>query len=243
MENVGTYNFVTESYLVDFQGEVPIPMLGNYMLHAAAAHAEERGFGYADMTRHNLAWVLSRIDIQVDEYPRMSEPIAVQTWVEDVNRLFTSRCFAVLDREGREIVHARSVWAAIDLTTRRPSDLMKLDNFMRFICDKKCPISKSAKVPHAEDAPAIQYQVKYSDLDINKHLNSIKYMEHLLDLFDIEKFRKQKIRRFEILYLAEGKYGMNLSLHLKRQEDTEQYIAAICDDTGKAICRAAITWE
>ena len=243
MENIGTYNFVTESYLVDFQGEVPIPMLGNYMLHAATAHAEERGFGYNVMTSRNLAWVLSRIDIQIDEYPRMSESIAVQTWIEDVNRLFTSRCFAVLDREGREIVHARSIWAAIDLQTRKPSDLMKLNNLEQFISDKKCWIEKSGKLPHAEEAPAVLYQVKYSDLDVNKHLNSIKYMEHLLDLFDIEKYKKQKIRRFEIIYLAEGKYGMQLSLHLKKEENTERYIAAICDETGKAICRAAIIWE
>ena len=243
MENIGTYNFVTESYLVDFQGEVPIPMLGNYMLHAATAHAEERGFGYNVMTSRNLAWVLSRIDIQIDEYPRMSEPIAVQTWIEDVNRFFTSRCFAVLDREGREIVHARSIWAAIDLQTRKPSDLMKLNNLEQFISDKKCWIEKSGKLPHAEEAPAVLYQVKYSDLDVNKHLNSIKYMEHLLDLFDIEKYKKQKIRRFEIIYLAEGKYGMQLSLHLKKEENTERYIAAICDETGKAICRAAVIWE
>ena len=243
MENIGTYNFVTESYLVDFQGEVPIPMLGNYMLHAATAHAEERGFGYNVMTSRNLAWVLSRIDIQIDEYPRMSESIAVQTWIEDVNRLFTSRCFAVLDREGREIVHARSIWAAIDLQTRKPSDLMKLNNLEQFISDKKCWIEKSGKLPHAEEAPAVLYQVKYSDLDVNKHLNSIKYMEHLLDLFDIEKYKKQKIRRFEIIYLAEGKYGMQLSLHLKKEENTERYIAAICDETGKAICRAAVIWE
>ena len=67
-------------------------------------------------------------------------------------------------------------------------------------------------------------------------------MEHLLDLFDIEKFKSQRITRFEIVYMAEGKYGTDLSLHLKEVEGKTKYLASICDESGSAICRAAITW-
>lgn len=242
-EQVGTYHFVTESYLLDFQGMVPIPMLGNYLLHAATEHAEARGFGYKAMTGNNLTWVLSRIDMDIKSYPRMAEPVSIQTWVEDVHRFFTSRCFAVFNEKGETLVQARSVWAAIDLNTRRPTDLSGMENLRQFICkDKECTVERGEKVPPAEDAPGVAYRVKYSDLDINRHLNSIKYIEHLIDLFDIEKFREQRISRFEILYLAEGKYGTELSLHLKELEPPVKYAAAICDGSGKAICRAAITW-
>ena len=244
-KQVGTYHFVTESYLVDFQGMVPISlMLDNYLLYAATEHAETRGFGYKAMTEKNLTWVLSRIDMKIKSYPRMTEAISVQTWVEDVGRLFTTRCFAMFDKKDEAIAYARSTWAAIDLNTRRPTDLLSMESLQQFVCKgKECPIEKGKKIPPAEDVQGIPYRVRYSDLDVNRHLNSVKYIEHILDLFDIEKFKSQKISRFEIVYLAEGKYGMELSLHLKELEPSTKYAAAICDSSGKAICRAMVVWE
>ena len=49
MEKVGLFHFVAEPYLMDFRGRVTLPMIGNYLIHAASSHAGERGFGgYAD---------------------------------------------------------------------------------------------------------------------------------------------------------------------------------------------------
>ena len=66
-------------------------------------------------------------------------------------------------------------------------------------------------------------------------------MEHLLDLFDLDLFKTNDIKRFEIAYQSEGKYGMELRLH-KKEADTGKYDMAISNE-GKAICRAAVTWK
>ena len=49
MSKIGEFNFVSESYLLDFRGRVTIPMMGNYLLHASSTHAEQRGFGFNAM--------------------------------------------------------------------------------------------------------------------------------------------------------------------------------------------------
>ena len=69
---VGEFHFVTESYLMDFRGRITIPMIGTYLLHAASCHAADRGFGYNDMTERHTAWVLSRLAIEMKEYPTAS---------------------------------------------------------------------------------------------------------------------------------------------------------------------------
>lgn len=243
MEKIGTFNFITESYLLDFQGKVTLPMIGNYLLHSAGEHAGERGFGFNFMATHNCTWVLSRLAIELTEYPRMHEPIAIHTWVEEVGRLFTNRSFSITGKDGKEIGYARSIWAAINLNTRKPTDLTLLGELKDYIHEAPCPISQPGKILPAEnDTTGTPYLVKYSDLDINRHLNSIKYMEHLLDLFDIEMYKNKEVRRFEIAYLTEGKYGMQLSLH-KKEIASDKYVTSICDAEGKAICRAGITWE
>lgn len=241
MEKVGEFRFVTESYQLDFQGKVTIPMIGNYLIHAASVHAADRGFGYTDMTERHTAWVLSRLVLEIENYPKSAGPLTVYTWVDEVGRLFTSRCFELADEEGKTFGYARSIWAAIDLETRRPT-LLDVDRLSPYISDRPCPIEKPGKIAPVEGKSlAIPYTVKYSDLDINGHLNSIKYMEHLLDLFPIEMFREKEAGRFEIAYQSEGKYGMSLALH-SVETVSGKYEMAICHD-GKSICRAAVTWK
>jgi len=242
MKKVGEYHFVTESYLLDFKGRVPIPTIGNYMLHAASHHAASRGFGFSDMNDRNTAWVLSRIAIEMTEYPVMSsDPLTLNTWISEVSRLFTSRCFEWLNGQGKPIGYAYSIWAAIDVETRRPIPLDE-EALRVYQDDRPCPIMRPGKIPPVENATeGVAYVIKYSDLDVNGHFNSIKYMEHLLDMFDIALFETKEVRRFEIAYLSEGRYGMPLTLH-KADAGNGRYNMAICHE-GRAICRGGIVWE
>lgn len=243
MEKIGTFDFVTESYLLDFRGRVTVPMIGNYLLHCAGEHARQRGFGFNDMTQRSCAWVLSRIAIEMTEYPGMSETISIRTWVEEVGRLFTVRCFALYAGDGRNIGYARSIWAAIDVETRKPSDLTVLGNLQEYITDEPCPIGKPGKILPAESGTdGVPYRVKYSDLDVNGHFNSMKYIEHTLDLFDLKIFEEKEIARIEINYIAEGRYGMPLSLH-KKEIAPGRFVTSVCDEEGKAICRSGISWR
>ena len=237
-EKTGKYEFITESYLLDFRGRITIQTIGNYLMHAATNHASKRGFGYSDMSERNTAWVLSRLAIEINRYPAMSEPVTLYTWIDEAGRLFTSRCFELTDVTGVPVAYARSLWAAIDLQTRRPTSL-DVEALGEYIVDRPCPIEKPGKIAAVEmETEGVPYKVKYSDIDINGHFNSIKYIEHLLDMFELDLFQQKEVKRFEIAYLAEGKYDMPLTLHQKETEP-DHYIMAICNPE-KAICRAMV---
>lgn len=241
MEKEGKFNFITESYLSDFRGKVTISMLGNYLLHAASSHAGERGFGYSDMNERQAAWVLSRLAIEMIDYPKMAEPITLYTWIEEVGRLFTMRCFELQGSDGKPFGYARSIWAAIDLKSRRPTPL-DVEALSAYISDRPCPIEKPGKILPVENAiKTTSFCVKYSDLDINKHLNSMKSIEYLLDMFNIEMFEEKDIARFEISYIQEGRYGMDMTLNME-ELDSDKYRMSI-DHEGTAICRASVKWK
>ena len=112
---IGTYQFVAEPFHVDFNGRLTMGVLGNHLLNCAGFHANDRGFGIATLNEDNYTWVLSRLAIELDEMPYQYENFSVQTWVENVYRLFTDRNFAIIDKDGKKIGYARSVWAMINL--------------------------------------------------------------------------------------------------------------------------------
>lgn len=243
MTPIGRYEFGIDAYLTDFRGKATLPMIGGFMLQAATKHAEERGFGYSAMTSQQRVWVLSRIAIEVFEYPKNDTVMVLKTWVANVNRLFTERHFSFEDEQGREIGFAKSLWASIDLDSRKPTNVLELEGLSDYITEKENPIEGMTKIPALKDdyEVATNFVVKYSDVDINKHLNSMKYIEHFVDVFDIDMFREKEIRRIEINYISEGRYGTKLDI-LKRTEKDNIFVLEM-KDGDMTVCSTRITWD
>lgn len=213
---IGTYNFIAEPFHVDFTGRLTMGVLGNHLLNCAGFHASDRGFGIATLNEDNYTWVLSRLAIELDEMPYQYEDFSIQTWVENVYRLFTDRNFAIINKEGKKIGYARSVWAMISMNTRKPADLLTLHNgsIVDYVCNEPCPIEKPSRIKVTSQSPASSLEARYSDVDINGHVNSIRYIEHILDLFPIEMYKEKRIRRFEMAYVAESYYGDELTFYM-----------------------------
>lgn len=241
---IGTYKFVAEPFHVDFTGRLTMGVLGNHLLNAAGFHASERGFGIARLNEEDHTWVLSRLAIELDEMPYQYEPFSIDTWVENVYRLFTDRNFAIINKDGKTLGYARSVWAMISTVTRKPADLMALHDgcIAGYICDRECPIEKPSRIKVRSTEPVATIVAKYSDIDINGHFNSVRYIEHILDIFPLEMFREKRVRRFEIAYMAESYFGEQLSFFMDKEEGADSYDVEVRKASGEAVCRSKVTF-
>lgn len=241
---IGTYRFIAEPFHVDFNGELTMGVLGNHLLNCAGFHATDRGFGIATLNEDNYTWVLSRLAVELNEMPCQYEEFSIQTWVENVYRLFTDRNFAVINKEGKTIGYARSVWAMINLNTRKPTDLLALHggSIVDYVTDKPCPIEKPSRIKVAATEPSATLTAKYTDIDINGHVNSIRYIEHILDLFPIELYREKRIRRFEMAYVTESYYGDELSF-FQEEVGGSEYHVEVKKNGNEVVCRAKIKFE
>jgi len=223
MDKVGTYEFIAEPFHCDFSGRMFLGHLGNQMLNAADFHSTDRGFGMKYLMTINRSWVLSRLAIEMEEMPGQHERYTVETWVESAMRFFTSRNFCVSDGKGHVYGYGRSIWAMIDTESRQPTDIYAIDNGAIknwIVTDKPCPIEKGGRVKVSENAAFVRaIDLHYNDIDINGHVNSVKYIEHVLDLWDIAWYREHHLKRFEIAYVAEAHQGDRLSFY--REQITE----------------------
>lgn len=241
---IGTYQFMAEPFHVDFTGKLTMGVLGNHLLNCAGFHASERGFGIAEINENHYTWVLSRLAIELEDMPRQYEDFAIHTWIENVYRLFTDRNFELVNKDGKTIGYARSVWAMISMETRKPADLLTLHGecLNQYVSDRECPISKPNRVKVVQDNSVAEYLTKYSDIDINGHVNSIKYIEHILDLFPMETFKQKSIRRFEVSYVAESYYGDTLSFYLEEKGDNE-YDIEVKKNNQEVVVRSKVIFK
>ena len=241
---IGTYQFVAEPFHVDYTGHLTIGVLGNHLLNVAGFHSHDRGFGIDRLNKEHYTWVLSRLALEMYDLPMQYESFTIETWVENVYRLFTDRNFAVLNKEGKAIAYARSVWAMIDTETRKPVDLMAIHDgdIAGYICDKDCPIDKPSRIKVNSKEPVAILPVKYSDMDINGHVNSIRYIEHILDLFPVDAFKEKRVRRFEMAYVAETMATDTMAYYMDKVDD-DNYDIEVKKNQADVVCRSKVIFD
>ncbi len=246
MTKVGRYEFLAEPFHCDFSNRLFMGHLGNHMLNAADFHSNDRGFGMHYLNTINKTWVLSRLAIEMKEMPPMYTKFYIETWVESAMRFFTNRNFAVVGNDATVYGYGRSVWAMIDAETRQPADLFAInDGAINDYIEKEkpCPIDKGGRVKMSDNAELV-HSIKtfYNDVDINGHINSIKYIEHVLDLWPIEWYREHTIKRLEIAYVAEAHGGDTLSFY--REQDAEgNFLVRIVRTDGTECCRCKMEFN
>lgn len=242
---IGKYPFEVETFQIDYTGGLSFGFLANKMLITAGNHANERGFGKERLSADGKTWVLSRLAIEIYEYPGEGDTYFVETWVESVNRLFTSRNFRVLSADGHAIGYARTIWALIDITTRQPADLTTLydGELATYSCDEECPIKGVSRARVTATEPSGEFMPLYCDIDYNGHLNSVKYIEHILNCLPLEIFRTHTIRRAEVSYSVECFYRERLFVFMDKKDDGHEYDVEIRKETGEVACRAKIIFE
>ena len=245
MDKIGRYEFMAEPFHCDFSGRLFMGHLGNHLLNAADFHSTYRGFGMSYLLSIKRSWVLSRLAIEMTEMPQMYTKFSVETWVESAMRYFTSRNFAVIDDAGKVYGYGRSIWAMIDTETRQPTDIYDIDNGaidQWIVKDKECPIEKGGRVKMTDQAELVRtIDTYYNDVDINGHINSVKYIEHVLDLWPIDWYRSHRVKRFEIAYVAEAHQGDRLSFFREQAADGEYCIRIVRSD-GTECCRSKVVF-
>lgn len=247
MEKIDSYPFYVEPFHVDMSGRIFMGILGNHLLNAAGNHSQRRGWGISALNESQHTWVLSRLSIEMKEMPRQYEHAEVRTWVESVIKLFTNRNFAILRPDGTPYGYARSIWAMIDVNTRKPCDLLSLydGDIVRYVVNPEenvCPIEGHGRFRFRNAELVRTIETYYSDIDINGHVNSIKYIEHILDLFPREKFTGQGIRRFEIAYKTEAYMGDRLNFYLQPVDENE-FDVEVRKNESETVCQAKICFK
>lgn len=250
MEKVGKYLFMAEPFHCDFSHRLFMGHLGNHLLNAADFHSTDRDFGMTYLNPIHKTWVLSRLAVEMDEMPMQYTKFNVETWVESAMKYFTNRNFRVVGEDGKVYGYGRSVWAMIETETRQPQDILEIHDgeIVNWIeTEKECPIEKSSRVKMSDKAVLVrEIDTYYNDVDVNGHVNSIKYIEHILDLFSIDFYRENKIKRFEIAYVAESYGGDRLSFWQEQTGDNEYCIriTKLSEDGEKTIevCRCKVVF-
>lgn len=191
-------------------------------IEVATDHANLLGIGYDNLRARGQSWVLSRVAVEMERYPRVNETYRVETWVDSFNRAFSERCFRLTDAEGRTLGYVRSTWVAIDIEKRTLADISRFDAMRdELIASRPCPAKPCGRHRplDAEAATARDYTFAYSDIDSNRHVNTVRYVELTADCRSLEFHDTHMARRIEVSFMRECRYGETASILMAARAD------------------------
>ena len=210
--------FVVPSFQTNQMGQVTICALLQQMLEAAWAHACEMDWGYDDLKNHHLFWVLSRLYVEVDYFPLWQDKIMLETWSSGTDGIYAYREFLLKDGQGKPFLRANTAWLILNSNSRKLVLLRdQKATFPRLNTESPCRAPRRLR-PGKYAQQGGFHPVCFSDLDVNKHFNSVRYVERTLDEFGIDFLGNCQVNTLEINFLKEGMPGDLLAVHFNFPE-------------------------
>ncbi|KAM1361019.1 hypothetical protein EV2_026971 [Malus domestica] len=188
-------NFSIRSYEIGADRTASIETLMNHLQETALNHVKTAGllgdgFGSTpEMTVRNLIWVVTKMQVVVDRYPTWGDVVQVDTWVSASGKNGMRRDWIIQDlKTGQILTRASSVWVMMNKVTRRLSKMPdavrgEIESF--FMNSPPVVEEDGRKLPKLDDKTAdvvlSGLTPRWSDLDVNQHVNNVKYIGWILE--------------------------------------------------------------
>ncbi len=201
----------------DMAGALRPGALLEMMQETAGTHAELLGVGRTALSCQNMAWVVTRIEVQLNRTPRIGETLSVETYPLPVRRWFYPRYFVFRDAEEKEIGCAASLWVLMNLQTRRVARSEQVDRLLPDNSDLPAPLGLPAPVQEVGGTlTEREFLPVYTDLDTNGHVNNCRYLDWCCNDLGVDTMRTSELGHFMINYDLELRPGQTVRTELRR---------------------------
>jgi acyl-ACP thioesterase len=203
--NVWREDYPIRSYEVDCHNRLSILSMFSFMQEAASKHAAALGVSIQQLLAENYTWLLSRLKISIAAFPGWNDQIRVNTWPSGTQQLFALRDFKISDADNQFIAAAISAWLVIDLQKRRPVRIAPFVQRLKPIEGSHILADRLDKLP-ALSRPVYEkrFVVRYSDIDINQHVNNVKFVEWIVESLPSAALNALVASELEINFMAEA---------------------------------------
>lgn len=206
---------------------------------AAGQHGEELGVGYTAMLERSYLWVMVRVRFRILAQVHRYQTVNVKTWPLEPHRLNYRREYCIEDQEGNPLIIGSSEWVVMHSEKRR---LLAVPNLYsihegfhtELMFDKK---SERLQDFSWEGEPYV-VNAAFSELDVNGHVNNIKYANYVMDAIDPPQ--EVVLESVQIDYRKEVVQGTQLNIRYQRSDGV--VLAKGLNNAGDTMFNCKITF-
>ena len=203
---------------VDNHLNLKVSSIFKFMQMVSTNHSEELHIGQKDTIDQGICWVLIRMKVEIYKYPKMNDEIIVATHPGEIDRFLFPRFYEIYDKKGNLLIAGSSIWVLVNMSTRRVVvKPFEGRTFKGETCKDDIPLPEKielGELPKYEDR-----KVRYNDIDLNGHLNNVKYIEYIVDTRSKEFYDEYQIESVIVNYDKEVREGQTIALYVDGKSD------------------------
>lgn len=212
----------------------------------AAEHCQSINHGLYDLYNQNIGWILLSGYLEILRYPLYKEKIRVSTWLSNYTSIKGTRENIIYDERGNAIGKAKGLWLFFDIERRRPIRIFDdiIDKW-KFFPEESVSCDLARKMDAIESSTYKKtFSVYRYDLDSNKHVNNLKYIQWLFETIPDEIMDNYYLHSIEGRYVKEAKYGHTVESFAEQEKGAFNYIHSIRDVEDNQVCATGRTvWK
>lgn len=225
--------FTVHASDTDYRSKGKLSYVLDIMQHAADFAVGNLGITVDEILAAGMGWMMITLDLEFNRIPRSNDQLSIHTWSKGTKGALWQRDFRIFDGDNIEIATARSIWALVDIEKRkilRPSALPV--EVKHYNGDSVGDMPVKVKIPSDISLEeAYRYQVRYSGLDNNGHLNNARYGDLCSDVLSLSEWDNAELKRFRITYVQEAKFGDEITIWRSPVTDDGIYVRGQNGDT------------
>ena len=210
------------------------------------AHAESVGDSIDFQLSHGCTWVFYKYDITIHKYPKYRDKLNVTTIAVGFKKFYAFRKYLIKNEEGEVLAEALALFFLINIEKRRPARILKEQ--YKFYgedgdMDKALEMEKIQKI-EKEDYYK-EFQIRYSDIDSNKHVNNVNYTRWALEAIPVEILYEYELSELSVVFEKECSYGEEIKSICEIKETEEGYfiLHKIENIEGKELATLISKWK
>lgn len=234
--------FTVRSYEVDPSGTVPLPKIADYFQEAAGKNAHDLHLDISDLQEKGSTWVLFRLHIKISSFPERWQKIIVNTWPSSGDGIRAFRDYELVDKSGRQMGAGVSQWMVLNIKNRRPMRMPKEVMELGLNVEKHpLPVDKEPFKKIEEPDYKTVREVSRYDLDMNNHVNNVKYIEWMTGFLPESAVNNKKCIEIKLQYHRETSAGSTISISSKSLNDNG-FLHNITDGKGELLAEGISRW-
>ncbi len=211
MEPIYKKHYEITATAVDAFDRLRLSNLMTMVQEVSGDHSTLLGASWDILAHRNLFWAVIRHRVEITRLPRSGERITLETWPMPTTRTAYPRAVVARDAQDRELFRAISLWVLMDPVTRA------------MVLPGKSGVEVSGLIRGGELALpgsllpkeygcSERRRVRFSEVDVNGHMNNCRYLDWVADLLPGSFHREHCPRELLACYLSEAREGEELGL-------------------------------
>lgn len=242
-----TKTYEINYYDVDYKLKCKISSIINFICDVGTHQSESVGGGMKYCEDNNCAWVFYKYDIKMKRYPMFGEKISITTEPVGFKKFYGLRKYIIRDEKEEIIGEALALFFLINIEKRRPMRIQKEQYDFYGVdgdIDYDISMEKVEKMQKSEYSKA--FNIRYSDIDSNKHVNNVKYVEWGLEVIPFEVITNYELKRVKVDFEKETTYGEKIDVFAEVKKIDDNHLKSyhiIKDSNGKELTALEFDWE